>query len=565
MDLGFRKELGNVFELGGLGFPIVAMSATLTPTIRRVFWEKMYGRHPGGALPTIPLVQHIPELLNFSILVAKLPRNMSIETAAVKICTSFGMAVLNKSSKFRGVVFSRSIEQTKSIARTLRAHAYCKDLDNNVLRNALKSWSKSGQWIVATSALMQGMDEDFVQCVVFVGNPYGLLNFVQGMGRAGRKGLPAYIIYIPSTGDRAVIGEDLQLVAAASRMAKFKGCLKSFCTSNITDELDEGLPTCLDVLGSERCSNCDPNGSPSMLLKMTLEGGVGEQLPEAIDMYFRKKLVASKGTAFDSSVSSGHGPRNPLVSVVSRQSILYESNVKSSSQPATPSAEFKREIPTKSASVPSSSYQGADVSMSCILKGKAVQSDKAQAKELKESLGLDVLGLTGKCIACWMLLGLEVELSMSDEQPRWCSSCYNNELPKWCKSPAMGVYQNSPEQSGFFKWKKFDVKFPVSHTVCYNCWLPQNHKFNDMEPSMHEWKYYGDKCNMVEVVPVIVFVARHNDDLWSRVCEVFPDIVAEWNLQNLGRWLVKGTGRGLMNVHHLVFEILEMVKYRHNY
>jgi superfamily II DNA/RNA helicase len=565
MDVGFRKELANVFNLGGLGFPIVAMSATLTPTIRRLFWERMYGAFPTEARRTIPLVQHVPELLNFTILVASPPRNTSVEAVAVKICEAFGLAVVTKSPEFRGVVFTRTVEQTKAIARSLRAHAYCKDLDNNILKHALKSWSKSGKWMVATSALMQGMDEDFVQCVVFVGNPYGLLNFVQGMGRAGRRGLPAYIIYIPSSNDRTVVGEDIQLVNAASRMAKFKGCLKSFCTSNITDECDEGLPTCLDVNGSERCGNCDPCGVPSTLLKLAVNGEVGERLPVSIDNYFVSKLLRTGRSSFQRSLLPGNDEQRPAGFASSGRTAQYESDARISSQPANQSTSKKQKLRVSSASAPSSSYQGAGTSMSCILKGKAVQLDIAQAKELKESLGLDVLGLTGKCIACWMLLGVQVDLSMSDEQPRWCSSCYNVELPKWCRSPIMGSYQNAPDQSGFFKWKKVDVRFPVAHTACYNCWLPQDHKFNEMEPSLHEWKYYGDKCNMVEVLPVLIFVARHNSEFWGKICKVFTDIHADWNVHDLGRWLVVGTGRGLMNVHHLAFEIFEMVKHRDNY
>lgn len=564
-DVGFRKELANVFNLGGLGLPIVAMSATLTPTIRRLFWEKMYGPCPSGVPRSIPLVQHVPELLNFSILVANPPRNMSLEVATIKICAAFGLAVVTKSPKFRGVVFTRTVEQTKSIAHKLRAHAYCKDLDSNILKHALRSWSKSGNWMVATSALMQGMDEDFVQCVVFVGNPYGLLNFVQGMGRAGRKGLPAYIIYVPLSSDKPVVGEDLQLVNAALRMTKFKGCLKSFCTSNITNELDEGLPTCLDIAGSEYCGNCDADGVPSTLLKLALEGRVGECLPDAVDKYFSSKLFPTKGTVLDRSLFSGNGSTHSPAFVSSRQTLLYPPHQKPSTQPVNPSTDVDKEFRVASASAPSSSYQGADTSMSCILKGKSVQFDIAQAKELKESLGLDVLGLTGKCIPCWMLLGAHVDVSMSDEQPRWCKSCYNIELPKWCSSPIMGAYQNAPDQSGFFKWKKVDVRFPVAHTVCYNCWLPQDHKFNEMEPSTHEWKYYGDKCNMVEVLPVLIFVARHNREFWSKICNVFTDIDADWNLQDLGRWLVRATGRGLMNVHHLAFEILEMVKHRDSF
>lgn len=53
-------------------------------------------------------------------------------------------------------------------------------------------------WIVATSGLMNGVDYADVTSIIFFEPPFGLLDLVQGGGRAGRRNQKSYVIVVRS-------------------------------------------------------------------------------------------------------------------------------------------------------------------------------------------------------------------------------------------------------------------------------------------------------------------------------------------------------------------------------
>jgi superfamily II DNA helicase RecQ len=53
-------------------------------------------------------------------------------------------------------------------------------------------------WIVATSGLMNGVDYGDVVNVIFFEPPFGLLDLVQGGGRAGRRDQKSYVMVLQS-------------------------------------------------------------------------------------------------------------------------------------------------------------------------------------------------------------------------------------------------------------------------------------------------------------------------------------------------------------------------------
>lgn len=53
-------------------------------------------------------------------------------------------------------------------------------------------------WIVATSGLMNGVDYGDVVNIIFFEPPFGLLDLVQGGGRAGRRDQKSYVMVLQS-------------------------------------------------------------------------------------------------------------------------------------------------------------------------------------------------------------------------------------------------------------------------------------------------------------------------------------------------------------------------------
>lgn len=56
----------------------------------------------------------------------------------------------------------------------------------------------SSFWIVATSGLMNGVDYGDVVNIIFFEPPFGLLDLVQGGGRAGRRDQKSYVMVLQS-------------------------------------------------------------------------------------------------------------------------------------------------------------------------------------------------------------------------------------------------------------------------------------------------------------------------------------------------------------------------------
>jgi len=99
----------------------------------------------------------------------------------------------------KGVVYCRSREQYKEMARLLECAYYYTRLVNREER--LKKWVKAGGFIVVTSALGTGVDYEGIIFVLHVGLPYGMIDYAQESGRAGRGGEAVDLVVLLENGD----------------------------------------------------------------------------------------------------------------------------------------------------------------------------------------------------------------------------------------------------------------------------------------------------------------------------------------------------------------------------
>ena len=84
------------------------------------------------------------------------------------------------------VVYCRSKGQCEAVARAIGCdYFYAGNVDNT---DALKKWKRKGGCIVATTALGTGVNYKGIIAVIHSGLPYGLIDFAQESGRAGRDG-----------------------------------------------------------------------------------------------------------------------------------------------------------------------------------------------------------------------------------------------------------------------------------------------------------------------------------------------------------------------------------------
>ena len=57
----------------------------------------------------------------------------------------------------------------------------------------------AGWWIVAMTGLIHGVNPGNVGGVIFIGLPFGILNFYQGAGRGGRDGWKSWCVLMDAT------------------------------------------------------------------------------------------------------------------------------------------------------------------------------------------------------------------------------------------------------------------------------------------------------------------------------------------------------------------------------
>jgi superfamily II DNA helicase RecQ len=172
-----------------------------------------------------------------------------------RICGLIGVARRELSANQRIVVFCGSRGVCEEMARLLQCQPYHAKWSSK--DDSLASWiNGKEQVIVATSALGAGVDVSGIVVVIHIDRPYSLIDFVQEVGRGGRKGEKVQSI---------VVIEDKQIRWLATENArdtdKSKEAMRQFLISQgcrraqLGDFLDGGGRSCEECSG-ERCDIC---------------------------------------------------------------------------------------------------------------------------------------------------------------------------------------------------------------------------------------------------------------------------------------------------------------------
>src|ERR1700723_126436 len=88
------------------------------------------------------------------------------------------------------------VDEIASFFGNTKSHSDLELSDHLESEEKWKEGLPGHQWMVATTGFIQGIDQPNVDTVVFLEMPYGLTNFVQGGGRAGRSGAPAHVFLV---------------------------------------------------------------------------------------------------------------------------------------------------------------------------------------------------------------------------------------------------------------------------------------------------------------------------------------------------------------------------------
>ena len=170
----------------------------------------------------------------------------------------------NKDPKVRGIIFVRSIDKLEDFSSScpFEVCTYHGSLSEEQKESKLSSWVSDdhpAKWIVATTALIHGVDYPRVDAVIFLEMPFGLYDFVQGAGRGGRSGQETLIAILhngvsPPFNNESPYGCRVEMGNVLTRPA----CRRA----TISMVMDGKGVSCMGLPGSLPCDFCDGNRYP---------------------------------------------------------------------------------------------------------------------------------------------------------------------------------------------------------------------------------------------------------------------------------------------------------------
>jgi hypothetical protein len=411
----------------------------------------------------------------------------------------------------RGIIFCVSraeVDELASAFGNTKSHSDMHSGDRSELQEKWNEGLPGHRWMVATTGFIHGIDHPNVDTVIFLEMPYGLNNFVQGGGRAGRSGRPAHVFLLDycTTFMLPAIDVDSGAVAAGAKFVENH----SDCRREILSEVMDGIRIrCGDLFHAQRCDICNPSSSMVIASKKLLLPP-RDDTPEFDPGFWDDATLASLDESFFSP--------SPFVS--SSSSLPQSSTVSVMHSSAT------RSRPSASLLLDQAIYL------------KLKQDKIAKVAELtaltKSVGGIRDGNQTGYCVICWIWKN---NRQIKAPNHQYFVSCMSRED------------RFVPHALGWIKLKKV-FRFQ-RFRYCWKCGLPQG----EFTPSTHPTFKAGThlKCPFDDLVVLMVWYIIHTEDVWKRACSVFSGIQSTMSLENITKWLI------LEEQPHLFYNGLELV------
>ena len=253
----YRLSMQALRHLELAAVPKIFLTATLLPEHEPVLADWL-GITPRGRT----LVLRSPTArANHSIQVAPTnPPSQDMFDVGLQLARLL-LASWEQEPSVRGIIFVKSMLDLETFQHSadFPLCTYSGRMPDDEKERQLHAWLSNSspltpKWIVATTALLHGVDYPRVDAVIFLGSPYGLYDFVQGAGRAGRSGQKSLIavIYPPSSLQKRVNGNKYGCQEGVGKMLKSAVCRRV----PISEFMDGDVITCATLPGSELCDVC---------------------------------------------------------------------------------------------------------------------------------------------------------------------------------------------------------------------------------------------------------------------------------------------------------------------
>jgi superfamily II DNA helicase RecQ len=253
MDIGYRAKLGELVGLRRFGCPLVLLTATLPVVLEDWFRGEMLAR-------SAIVVRDRTVKLNCRYEVQQVkPGRNAIEDRTIEVIKQLDQDMTGCQ---KGVIYCRSKSQCEAIADEIGCgfhHSGMSEQDRHEARTAWVEGRNTSRWIAATTGLGTGIDIVGIVAVVHMEKPYGLVDFVQQIGRGGRRAgevVRSVIIHDgrPQREDQHRSFVDDINQAQMEAFVSTPGCRRAVISAFMDGAAGE---TCKDVDGATLCDQCE--------------------------------------------------------------------------------------------------------------------------------------------------------------------------------------------------------------------------------------------------------------------------------------------------------------------
>lgn len=467
----YRQKFNAVKELAQFPVQKIFITATLAVSLEDHFLQQVY-------LPRSTLVVREPtnrENLMYHLLRIE-KRVRKANDVIVGLTRLVEKELWTEAS--RGIIFCLSRTDVDEIAKSFGNTKSHSDMEGSLRSEIQEKWHEGfpgHRWMVATTGFIHGIDHPAVDTVIFLEMPYGLINFVQGAGRAGRGGRKAHVFLLDycMTFVQPQVGVDTNATEKGTEFV----VNTSDCRRTIISEVMDGLPiSCKDLADAMKCDICNPNHPMAVASKKLLLPPRSDT-PEYDQGEWDDATLASLDISFFSTPSSSSSV-HPSTSVLLDHAIYLK---------------LKKNK-----------------------KGKV-----AELIELTKAVGgiLDN-NQTGYCVICWVWKKKRMQKT-SDHRPFID-----------CKSREDSFVHHA---IGWIEMKK-EFKFE-RYQYCWRCGLPQGEFALPTHPNFKPGLKMN--CPFDDLVILLIWFIINTEDMWGKACSAFPTLRSTMHLSDIKDWLIK--------------------------
>lgn len=467
----FRKKFDAVKELAQYPVQKIYITATLAVFLEDHFLQQVY-------LPrSTPIIREPTNRTNLMYHLLRVEQRVrKAKDVIIDLARLVEKELWTEAS--RGIIFCLSRAEVDDVASSFgntKSHSDMETSDRFELQEKWNEGLPGHRWMVATTGFIHGIDHPNVDTVIFLEMPYGLNNFVQGSGRAGRSGRLAHVFLIDycTTFLQARIGVDSGAVEAGAKFVKNDSDCRRLLISDVMD----GVPVrCRDLINAIPCDNCSPDNLMVTASKKLLLP-VRENSPDYDQGGWDDATLASLDSVIFNTLPSSSTNPNPFTPLLLDHAIYLKLK------------EDKR-------------------------------AKVAELTELTKAVGGIFDGnKTGYCVICWVWKRKR-QIKTPDHQ--YFINCKT--IEDRFVHHAIGWIQ----MKRAFRYEKYKY--------CWKCGLPQGELNPATHPTFKPGVVL--KCPFDDLVALLIWYIINTEDVWKRACSAFSGLKTDMSLDGIIKWLM---------------------------